>query len=102
LIGARYKGKLPHFEICIKLRIFFIAILMILKKICGHYLVNFSPFWAQKTHFRVGRHEHKEKRLLYFGFRILFLIHIQMLDIENPENPKLTHPIIQSRLYLFI
>jgi hypothetical protein len=45
----------------------------------------FSLFWAQKkTLFRAGKHENKEKRLFFFGLRILLPIQIQLLDIENP------------------
>jgi hypothetical protein len=45
-------------------------------------------FWAQKTPFRAGRHENKEKHSFYFGFRILMPIQILLLDIESPKNPK--------------
>jgi hypothetical protein len=38
------------------------------------YFVTFSLFWAEKTHFREGRHENKEKRLFYHGLRILWPI----------------------------
>jgi hypothetical protein len=47
--------------------------------------VNFSLFWAKKTLFRAGRHENKEKRLFYFGLRILLPIQIQLLEIENKK-----------------
>jgi hypothetical protein len=53
------------------------------------YLVTFSLVWEQKTHFRAGRQENKEKRLFYFGMRILFPIQIQLLDIGNPKNQKI-------------
>jgi hypothetical protein len=55
------------------------------KKIVGPYLVTFSLFWAPKTHFHVGRHENKEKRLFYFGLRIFLPIQIQLKEIENPK-----------------
>jgi hypothetical protein len=42
--------------------------------------------WVPTTHFRIGRHENKEKRLFYFGLRILLAIQIQLLKIENPKN----------------
>jgi hypothetical protein len=47
---------------------------------------------ASKTDFRKGRHENKEKRLFYFGLRILLPIQIQLLEIENPKNPKVDSP----------
>jgi hypothetical protein len=50
--------------------------------------MTLSFFWALKTHFRIGRHENKEKRLFYFGLRILLPIQIQLLETENPKNPK--------------
>jgi hypothetical protein len=31
----------------------------------------------------------KEKRLFYFGLRILLAIQIQLWDTENPKNPKI-------------
>jgi hypothetical protein len=49
-------------------------------------LLDFSLFWAQKTHFRA---ENKEKRLCYFGLRIPLPIQIQLLDIENTKIPKI-------------
>jgi hypothetical protein len=58
----------------------------------GPYLVNFSPFWALKTHFQVGRHENKVIRHFYFGLRILLPIQIQLLEIENPKKPKIDSP----------
>jgi hypothetical protein len=46
-----------------------------------------------KTHLRTGRHENKEKKMIfYFGFRILSPIQIQSIDIENPKNPKIDFP----------
>jgi hypothetical protein len=45
--------------------------------------VTCSLFWAQKTNFRTGRHENKEKRLFYFG---LLPMKIQLWKIENPKN----------------
>jgi hypothetical protein len=33
-----------------------------------------------------GRRENEEKRLFYFGLRILLPIQIHLLDIENPKN----------------
>jgi hypothetical protein len=63
-----------------------------LKKSCGPYFCDFSLFWASKTDFRKGRHENKEKRLFYFGLRILLPIQIQLLEIENPKNPKVDSP----------
>jgi hypothetical protein len=58
-------------------------------------------FWSQKTHFRAGRHENKEKRLFYFGLRILLAaIQIQLLDIENPKNPNCPYTVYrESVLY---
>jgi hypothetical protein len=47
------------------------------------YLVTFSLFWAPKTHFRIGKHENKEKLLFYFGLRIPLPFQIQL---ENPRN----------------
>jgi hypothetical protein len=40
------------------------------------YLVTFSLFLAQKTNFRIGRHESQEKYLFYFGLRIFVPIQI--------------------------
>jgi hypothetical protein len=47
--------------------------------------VTFFLFWAIKTHFRAGGHENKEKRLRYFGLRILLPIQIQLLEIETQK-----------------
>jgi hypothetical protein len=47
--------------------------------------VTFSLFRSLKTHFRAGRHENKEKRLFYFGLKILLPIQIQFLEIENQK-----------------
>jgi hypothetical protein len=47
--------------------------------------VTFSLFGAQKTHFQAGRHEIEEKRLFYFGLRILSPIQIKLLDMENKK-----------------
>jgi hypothetical protein len=33
----------------------------------------------------MGRHENNEKRLFFFGLRILLPIHNQLLEIENPK-----------------
>jgi hypothetical protein len=48
-------------------------------------------FWL-KHHFPIGRHDNKEKRLFYFGLRIRLPIQIQLLNIENPKNPKIDSP----------
>jgi hypothetical protein len=55
-------------------------------------LVDFLFFGPKKTRFQAGRHENKEKRLFYFGLRILLPIQIQLLDIVNPKNPKIDFP----------
>jgi hypothetical protein len=34
----------------------------------------FLFFWASKTHFRIGKHENKEKRFFYVVLRILLSI----------------------------
>jgi hypothetical protein len=61
LIVANYKGNLPHFEISVKFYPYRPTVFED-KKIVP-YLVNFSLFGAQLTHFRIGRIENKEKRL---------------------------------------
>jgi hypothetical protein len=61
---------------------------------------NFSLFWAQKTYFRTGRHKNKENRLFYFGLRILLPIQLQLLDIENPKNPKIDAPYCAWKSHL--
>jgi hypothetical protein len=55
---------------------------------------------APKTHFRIGRHESKEKRLFYFGLRIILPNQIQLYEIENPKNPKIDYPFYASRKML--
>jgi hypothetical protein len=47
-------------------------------------------FGPKKPYFWAGRHENKEKRLFYFGLKILSPIQIQSLDIENPTIKKST------------
>jgi hypothetical protein len=37
------------------------------------------------THFLIGRHENKEKRLFYVDLRNLLPIQIQLLEAENPK-----------------
>jgi hypothetical protein len=50
-----------------------------------------------KTHFRRGRHENNEKRLFYFGLRILLQIQCQFLDIRKSKISKiLTIPTVES------
>jgi hypothetical protein len=51
-----------------------------------------STFLKMKTHFRIERHENKEKRLLYFGLRILLAIQIQLLEFKIPKDPKIDSP----------
>jgi hypothetical protein len=51
--------------------------------------VTFSHFCPKKNHFSVGRHENREKSLFYFLLRIVLLIQFQLLEIENPKNPKI-------------
>jgi hypothetical protein len=53
----RYKDKKPHFEISVKLCIFEPHIDLLKKK----FFTLFSDFGFKKTHFRIGRHENKEK-----------------------------------------
>jgi hypothetical protein len=55
-------------------------------------LSDFFSFLGLNTHFRAGRYENKEKRLFYFGLRILLPNQIQLLKIENKK--------IQNRLAL--
>jgi hypothetical protein len=52
-------------------------------------MLDLFLFLALKTHFRVDRHENKEESHFYF----ILPIQIQLLDIENPKNPKSTPPI---------
>jgi hypothetical protein len=54
--------------------------------------VTFSLFGALKNHFLVVSHENKEKRRFYFGLRIILPIQIQLLEIKNPNNPKIGSP----------
>jgi hypothetical protein len=55
--------------------------------------VTFSLCWAPKTHFRAGRHENKEKRLIYCDLIIFLPIQIQFLEIGNlKKNPKIDSP----------
>jgi hypothetical protein len=56
--------------------------------------VNFSHFWASKTHFRIRRHENKDKRFYYL--RILMPISILLLEIGNPKKPKIDSPSVQD------
>jgi hypothetical protein len=60
------------------------------KKICStlQYLVHFFLLWAQQANYRAGRHENKE-HLCYFVLKILSPIQFQLLDTENPKNPKI-------------
>jgi hypothetical protein len=89
LIGTSYKGKLPHFKISGKLRIlrylYRYRLQYLQEKNCWTLFSEFSSILGPKTHFREGRHENKEKRFFYLGFRILLLIQIQLLEIENPN-----------------
>jgi hypothetical protein len=52
-------------------------------------LSPFLFFGPQKTHSRVRRHENTGKHLFYFGLRIIVLIQIQLLEIENPKKSKI-------------
>jgi hypothetical protein len=51
-------------------------------------LIDFFSFLGPKTHFCKGRHENKEKHIFYFGLRILSPIQIELLETENPKDPK--------------
>jgi hypothetical protein len=51
-------------------------------------------FLAPKSPFRIGRRENKEKRLFYFAIIILLPIQIQLLDLENPKDPKMVKKIL--------
>jgi uncharacterized pyridoxamine 5'-phosphate oxidase family protein len=44
----------------------------------------------------------KEKRLFYFGLRNLLPIQIQLLDTENPKNPKIDLPLVYRQKILFV
>jgi hypothetical protein len=63
-----------------------------MKTIFPLLLVPVSRFWALKTHFRIERHENKEKRLFYFGLRIRLAIQIQLLEFKIPKDPKIDSP----------
>jgi hypothetical protein len=56
------------------------------------YLVNFSLLWVQNTHFSIGRREKKKKRLSTLALEFFLPIQIQLLGIENPNNPKIDSP----------
>jgi hypothetical protein len=62
------------------------------KKTYLAFLTDIFLFCAPKTHFCIGRHENKEKCRFYFGLRILLPMQIQLLEIENPKNPKIDSP----------
>jgi hypothetical protein len=42
--------------------------------------------------------ENKEKHLFFFDLYIFSPLQIQLLDIENPEIPKINSPIVHIRL----
>jgi hypothetical protein len=66
---------MAHFEISVKLRIFYIPIATHLKKKKFSDLISdFFLFFGTKTHLRLGRHENKETHPLYFCLRILLPI----------------------------
>jgi hypothetical protein len=54
--------------------------------------VTFSLFWAQETHFCIGRHENKEKRLFYFGPRILIANPNSVERDRKTKTPKIDSP----------
>jgi hypothetical protein len=88
---------LPHFEISIKLRIFGTHVdpsEKERKKLTLLYFVSFSFFVPQKL-ISVLEDMNKVKRPLYLpvSLRILLLIQIQFLEIENTKNPKIDSPI---------
>jgi hypothetical protein len=76
LIGADYKGTLPHFEISLKLRI---------------YLSHIDLF------------EGKKFLVFFFGLRIFLPIQTKLFDIENQKNPKINLSFAKkyTQLYLF-
>jgi hypothetical protein len=92
LVEACYKGKLSLSEISIAVLIFY-----------SHFdlhedkkMVLFCDlsFLAPKSPFSKGRRENKEKRLFYFAIIILLPIQIQLLDLENPKDPKMVKKIL--------
>jgi hypothetical protein len=62
------------------------------KNLFGPYLVTFSLFWALKTHFRIGRHVKKEKRLFYFCLRILLQSKFSSRKLKIQKIQKSTSP----------
>jgi hypothetical protein len=58
-----------------------------------------------KTHFRIGRHENKEKNHFYFSLRLVFPINCKLKKIENPKqikkstSPNVQYPMVQTAIY---
>jgi hypothetical protein len=60
------------------------------------WLTLFSDFLFLKTHSCIGRHENKEKHLLYLSLRIVFPINCKLLEIENPKKSKNRLPLLRT------
>jgi hypothetical protein len=61
--------------------------------------VTFSLFGVQKVHLREGRHESKEKYLVYFGLRIRLPTQFQLLGILL-KIPKIQNSAPPTVLYV--
>jgi hypothetical protein len=95
LIGARYKSKKSHFEINVKLRIFYTHVDLFEET--KMLLMTFSLFWPLKTHFCTGRRENKEKRLLYFGLEFFCQSKFSFRKLKIQIIQKSSSPILQPR-----
>jgi hypothetical protein len=60
---------------------------------------DFFLFWAPKIHFRIGRHENKEKCRFCFGLSILLKIKIHLLKIVNKKIKKIDVPSYLCTVY---
>jgi hypothetical protein len=88
LIGARYKDKKPHFEISVKLPIF---------NPISTYKKIFSDFFLLKTHFRIGRHENKEKLFSTLVLELFCQSIANCMILKIQKIQKSTSPIIQGQ-----
>jgi hypothetical protein len=97
LIGARYKGKKPHFEISLKLRISFISMSTHWKKqnFWTQLNVFFSLFWAPKTHFRIRRHANIEKACFTLVFEFFCQSKFRCSKLKIQKIQKSTFPTTQ-------
>jgi hypothetical protein len=86
LIGARYKGKKPHFEISIKLRIFWYPHWPTSRRKKFRIIYRTPYFLEPKRPFSQEMAKNNENRILKFNLRIFSTIQISLKYVKVPKS----------------